>query len=211
MNIGALALIPSRRSAITWPISWTNSSTTKPTANAQPKNSAVGGDRDERRARRHEQLDLRQQQDHAFDHRARTSRSAADRREHAADPLAQRLDARTAFSAERVLAGGWRRNVHRRGLDRALGGTCARGRTERPSQAVSAARDRRCPCIHCGSTDKRCLTRLHGMLAWTGAPTGAVHDAGARCGRAARDARTIFSQCAGSIARRGLQSPEGAS
>ncbi len=39
MNIGALACMPSRRSWITWPISWTNISTTKPTANVQPKNS----------------------------------------------------------------------------------------------------------------------------------------------------------------------------
>ncbi len=36
-NIGALAGIPSRRSAITWPISWMNSSTTKPAANSQPQ------------------------------------------------------------------------------------------------------------------------------------------------------------------------------
>ena len=67
MNIGALALMPSRRSWITWPISCTNSSTTKPTANVQPKNSAVGGDRDERGARGRQQLDLRQQQDDALD------------------------------------------------------------------------------------------------------------------------------------------------
>ena len=37
MNIGALASIPSRRSWMTWPISWTSSSTTKPTANFQPQ------------------------------------------------------------------------------------------------------------------------------------------------------------------------------
>ena len=37
MNIGALALIPSRRSAITWPISWTSSSTTNPAANGKPQ------------------------------------------------------------------------------------------------------------------------------------------------------------------------------
>jgi len=36
MNIGALALIPSRRSAITCPISWINSSTVNPAANAHP-------------------------------------------------------------------------------------------------------------------------------------------------------------------------------
>ncbi len=35
MNIGADAGMPSRRSAITWPISWTSSSTTKPSANVQ--------------------------------------------------------------------------------------------------------------------------------------------------------------------------------
>ena len=38
MKIGALAsLTPSRRSWITCPISWTNSSTTKPTPNFQPQ------------------------------------------------------------------------------------------------------------------------------------------------------------------------------
>ena len=37
MNTGALRLMPSRRSWMTWPISWTNSSTTKPTANFQPQ------------------------------------------------------------------------------------------------------------------------------------------------------------------------------
>ena len=37
MNIGALALRPSRRSAITWPISCTNSSAMKPAANGQPQ------------------------------------------------------------------------------------------------------------------------------------------------------------------------------
>ena len=36
MKTGALALMPSRRSAITWPISCTKSSRTKPTANFQP-------------------------------------------------------------------------------------------------------------------------------------------------------------------------------
>ena len=36
MNIGALASMPSRRSWMTWPISWTSSSSTKPTANFQP-------------------------------------------------------------------------------------------------------------------------------------------------------------------------------
>ena len=36
MNIGALALIPSRRSAITCPISWISSSTVNPAANAHP-------------------------------------------------------------------------------------------------------------------------------------------------------------------------------
>ena len=40
MNTGALALTPSRRSAMTWPISWTKSSTTNPTANRQPQISA---------------------------------------------------------------------------------------------------------------------------------------------------------------------------
>ena len=40
MNIGALALMPSRRSWITWPISWTSSRTTKPTAKVQPQNRA---------------------------------------------------------------------------------------------------------------------------------------------------------------------------
>jgi hypothetical protein len=39
MNIGALAWTPSRRSWMTWPISWMNSSTTKPTANLQPQMS----------------------------------------------------------------------------------------------------------------------------------------------------------------------------
>jgi hypothetical protein len=37
MNSGALASMPSRRSWITWPISWTNSRITKPTANFQPQ------------------------------------------------------------------------------------------------------------------------------------------------------------------------------
>ena len=37
MNIGALAGMPSRRSWITCPISWTSSSSTKPTANFQPQ------------------------------------------------------------------------------------------------------------------------------------------------------------------------------
>ena len=39
MNIGAEALTPSRRNAITCPISWTKSSTTKPTANASPRSA----------------------------------------------------------------------------------------------------------------------------------------------------------------------------
>jgi hypothetical protein len=37
MKTGALAWMPSRRSWMTWPISCTNSSTTKPTANFQPQ------------------------------------------------------------------------------------------------------------------------------------------------------------------------------
>ena len=40
MNIGADAGMPSRRSWITWPISCTNSSRTKPIANFQPQSSA---------------------------------------------------------------------------------------------------------------------------------------------------------------------------
>ena len=40
MNIGAEASMPSRRSWITWPISCTSSSSTKPTANGQPQISA---------------------------------------------------------------------------------------------------------------------------------------------------------------------------
>jgi len=40
MNIGALALMPSRRSWITCPISWTNRRITKPIANFQPQISA---------------------------------------------------------------------------------------------------------------------------------------------------------------------------
>ena len=39
MNVGALALMPSRRSWITWPISCTNRSTTTPSANVHPQNS----------------------------------------------------------------------------------------------------------------------------------------------------------------------------
>jgi hypothetical protein len=39
MNMGALALMPSLRRAITWPISWTKSKMTKPRANHQPKKS----------------------------------------------------------------------------------------------------------------------------------------------------------------------------
>ncbi len=38
MNMGALAGTPSRRSWKTWPISCTNSSSTNPAANSQPKN-----------------------------------------------------------------------------------------------------------------------------------------------------------------------------
>ena len=37
MNIGADARMPSRRSWITWPISWTSSRTTKPIANQKPQ------------------------------------------------------------------------------------------------------------------------------------------------------------------------------
>ncbi len=37
MNMGALASTPSRRSWMTWPISWTSSSSTNPTANLQPQ------------------------------------------------------------------------------------------------------------------------------------------------------------------------------
>ena len=40
MNIGALAVTPSRRSWITWPISWMNSSATKTAPNFQPQISA---------------------------------------------------------------------------------------------------------------------------------------------------------------------------
>ena len=39
MKVGALALIPSRRSWMTCPISWTNRSTTIPSANVQPQKS----------------------------------------------------------------------------------------------------------------------------------------------------------------------------
>ena len=40
MNSGALAGTPSRLSWMTWPISCTSSSSTKPTANCQPQMSA---------------------------------------------------------------------------------------------------------------------------------------------------------------------------
>ena len=40
MKTGALASTPSRRSAMTWPISWMKSRTTNPTANLQPQISA---------------------------------------------------------------------------------------------------------------------------------------------------------------------------
>jgi hypothetical protein len=40
MNIGRLALRPSRRSWMTWPISCTSSRATKPTANCQPQSTA---------------------------------------------------------------------------------------------------------------------------------------------------------------------------
>ena len=37
MKTGALASTPSRRSAMTWPISWMNSGATNPTANSSPR------------------------------------------------------------------------------------------------------------------------------------------------------------------------------
>ena len=40
MKMGALAGTPSRRSWMTWPISWTKSSATNPTANFQPQSVA---------------------------------------------------------------------------------------------------------------------------------------------------------------------------
>ena len=40
MKTGALASTPSRRRAMTWPISWMKSRTTKPMANFQPQINA---------------------------------------------------------------------------------------------------------------------------------------------------------------------------
>ena len=60
MNIGALAWIPSRRSAITWPISWIEEQQHEAERELQPQSSAVGGDRDQRRAGGGEDLDLRE-------------------------------------------------------------------------------------------------------------------------------------------------------
>src|SRR3954466_3133830 len=84
MNIGALDLMPSRRSWMTCPISCTRSRSTNPTAKLQPQKSAdeeqgdgphgdapapeerVRGDRDQHRRRGGQQLDLRQQEHSAL-------------------------------------------------------------------------------------------------------------------------------------------------
>ena len=66
MKTGALASTPSRRSWITWPISWTNSSSDEAERELPAPDQAVGRDRDEHRARGREQLELRQQQQDAL-------------------------------------------------------------------------------------------------------------------------------------------------
>ena len=153
MNIGALALMPSRRSWITWPISCTNSSTTKPTANVQPQNRRVGGDRHERRAGGRQQLELRQQQQRALDRGEELGDQRDDRRERAADALAQVARARAAAArgspngslapARRAGGGAWR------GRQRA--GRCGwqRRRSRLSMHSIVAAADKRSPndCI----------------------------------------------------------------
>ena len=57
MNTGALAWMPSRRSWMTWPISWTKQQDHEADRELPAPDQAVGGDRDEHRARRREQLE----------------------------------------------------------------------------------------------------------------------------------------------------------
>ena len=85
MNIGALASIPSRRSWITWPISCTSSSSTKPSRELPAPDQAVGGDRDEHRAGGRQQLELRQQQQDALELREPCA-DDGERAEQAAPP-----------------------------------------------------------------------------------------------------------------------------
>ena len=67
MNIGALALMPSRRSWITWPISWMKQQQDEAGGERPAPEQRVGRYRDERRAGRAEHLDLRQQQQAGLD------------------------------------------------------------------------------------------------------------------------------------------------
>ena len=151
MNIGALALIPSRRSWITWPISCTNSSTHEARRELPAPEQAVGGDRDERRARGREELDLRQQQDAAPLIAAQNLATSAPI---AASMLPMRL--RSDCTRERRWApkGSLRRSrvvaVRRcrgRGLEDGIGTPRATGRTwptgvSEGADAVGAGRER---------------------------------------------------------------------
>ena len=159
MNIGVLALIPSRRSAITWPISCRNSSTTNPAANSQPQNRLYAATDTSAVPDVVSSFSLRQQQQHALDRRAELRKQRRDRRQHAADAPAQ--------TAHRALAGA-RRRARRRGCPAAApraGGSWPGSAGGAGSPAVPAATAQGCPYLHCGTTAKRCLTNVRARAA----------------------------------------------
>ena len=133
---------------------------------------AVGGDRDERRAGGREQLDLGQQQEQSLDRGKKLGDQGDDRREHAADALAQRLHARAAVGAEGIITGGAGcagRRSRGRGLEgggndgvRRVGAADGRQRGSRRGgrRQGDFGIEATGHVVHCGSPDKRCLTTV---------------------------------------------------
>ena len=143
MNIGALALMPSRRSCdhvahLVHEQQHHEADRERP-AEEQP----VGGDRDERRAGGRQQLEFRQQQQDAFDRREELGDQRGDRRERAADALAQVLRRRALTRGGSPNGFSPRRSAAAAELRRAA------------QEPADARKRRRCPCAHCGSSDKR--------------------------------------------------------
>ncbi len=89
MNMGALALMPSRRSAITWPISWMKIKHDEAGREGPAPEEAVGGDGDERGAGGEEDLGVGQRDEQRLQRGGELGRDRGDAGEGAADALAQ--------------------------------------------------------------------------------------------------------------------------
>ena len=114
MNIGALAGMPSRRSWITCPISWTRRSRTKPTRERPAPDERVRRDGHEHRARGGQDLELREEEQKPLELRGELERERAPaaRSHPARDATAARAPLRRRRRGRARPAGAVERRLH---------------------------------------------------------------------------------------------------